>query len=255
MMQLETAVQIAGHSLVALQGSAQNSSFFSNAGFWWYQTQTNLNAMLTNTETMPFEVIAAARALGVKKPLLIHQFLSPEADETDCNRRFAAAGYVLTNRHHLMICALTPQPELPVPWKIFRAENQKQIRQISRAAKEILLNPTQLPPLPIGVRLYAAQTSNQIIGWARVAQLQPQTTWLDDLFTVVAWRKRGVMASILQRTTQEALAFGAQDMLLFSGEHNFEYHLGHGYSTVAIKLRFAAPPTWFERIKNKLRAS
>jgi hypothetical protein len=46
MLQLETAVQIAGHSLVALQSSAQSSSFFSNAGIWWYQTQDHLNCMV-----------------------------------------------------------------------------------------------------------------------------------------------------------------------------------------------------------------
>ncbi len=255
MMQLETAVQIAGHSLVVLQNTTRDSSFQEKAGIWWYQTQTNLNAMLTNTDSMPLEVSAAARAWGLKKQLVIHQFLTPDSDQIGLIARFAAAGFVLTNRHYLMNQDLKLQLELPVPWRVFCAENQKQIKQISSAAKEILLNLAQLPPSPLGVRLYAAQDSSQIVAWARVAQLQPDTAWLDDLFTRVAWRKRGVMASILQRIDQDAITFGAHQMLLFSGQHNLEYHLGHGYEKVAIKLRFAAPPTWFERIKNKFKAS
>ena len=253
MMQLEKAVQIAGHSLVALQNTTRAASFTQQTGIWWYQTQSNLNAMLTNTDLTPLEVSVAARAWGLKKPLLIHQFLSPDSDEPELQRRFAASGFSLTNKHHLMSREITPQLDSPQNWQVFRAETNAEVMQVSRTAKETLLNSVQLPPLALGVRLYAAQNSSQIIAWARVAQLQPQTVWLDDLFTQTAWRKRGVMASILQRIDQDALLFGAQQMLLFSAQHNLEYHLGHGYSTVAVKLRFAAAANWFDRIKNKFK--
>ncbi len=252
-MQLEKAVLIAGHSLVALQNTSRVASFEQQAGIWWYQTQANLNAMLTNTDFTPLEVSAAARALGLKKSLLIHQFLSPDADQFELISRFAKSGFNLSNRHYLMSRAITAQPELPQQtWQVFRAETSADETRISKAAKETLLSSAQLPPSTLGVRLYAAQDSSQIIAWARIAQLQTHTAWLDDLFTKAAWRKRGVMASILQRIDQDALLFGARNMLLFSAQHNLEYHLGHGYSIVAVKLRFAVP-NWFDRIKSKFK--
>lgn len=252
-MQLEKAVQIVGDSLVVLQRITRVASFEKKAGIWWYETQANLNAMLTNTDFTPLEVSSKARDLGVKKPLLIHQFLRVDTEKTELVAHFTNQGFDLTNQHYLMARETTKPLVLPQTWSVFRAETKTDATRISSVAQEILLTQKELPAQALGVRLYAAENTGEIIAWARIVQLQNGTAWLDNMFTQLTWRKRGVMASILLRINKDAFLFDVQKTLLFSAQSNYKYHLGQGAGVIAIKLRFAKPSSWFERIQKRFK--
>jgi GNAT superfamily N-acetyltransferase len=253
-MELETLVQIVGRSLVQLQSMTQPASFEELGSLWWFRNATSQNVLLSDQEVMPSQIIVAARDVGIAGRIVIHQFLLPETDDVDLIQCYERQGFQLQSRQYLMQHTLKSSPNQASSWRTWRVENIQQAKQVSSAAKQKLLTEQHLPPAPLGVRLYAAQASEQVIAWGRITQVQPEVAWVSDLFTRPGFRKRGVMTALMHEYHRDALAFEAQHMLLLSSVSNFDFHFNNHYKTVAVKLRFVPQPGVLERFKDHAKA-
>jgi GNAT superfamily N-acetyltransferase len=236
-MEIVSAVQVVGTSLVALQSIKQAVRFEKIDSICWFHTPKHADALLT-TDLTPLQVIEAAKAANITGKIVIHPFLLPGLETTDLVQRYAQQGFVLDTVQHLMRLELTPETDLLSDWRVYPAETMQQVQQISSSAKQVLLNQKNLPPQPLGVRLYAVQDSSQVIAWGRVSQVQAHSAWLSDLFTKPKFRQRGVMTALMRHAQAEALAFGAQEMLLFSEAKNHDFYVRLGFEVIAVKLRF-----------------
>ncbi len=252
-MELENLVQIIGQSHLAFQSMTQPVDFQKIDSIWWFCSPTRSNALLTNPDLTALEVLSAARAAQIKGEIVIQQFLLPGIDFADLVQRHARQGFELTSTQHLMKFELTPKPDLLSDWRVYRAETMQQVQEISSSAKQVLLTEKHLPPAAFGVRLYAIQTLGQVIAWGRVTQVQAQSVWVSDLFTKPKFRKRGVMTALMRHAQTEALAFGAQEMLLFTEDKNHDFYVRHGFEVIAVKLRFAPRVGILERLLGRVK--
>ncbi len=253
-MELESLVQIVGHSLVQLQSMTQTASFEEHGSLWWFRNPTSQNVLLTNQALTPTQIISAARDASIVGRVVIHQFLLPDTDEVDLIRQYANQGYQLQSRQHLMQHTLEPSSNSSSSWTLWRAENMQQARRVSSAAKQSLLTEQHLPP-DQRVRLYVAEHLNQVIAWGRITQVQPEIAWVSDLFTKPEFRKRGVMTALMHEYHRDALAFGVRQMLLFSSGSNYDFHFKNHYKTVAVKLRFVPQSGLLERMLSASKAT
>jgi GNAT superfamily N-acetyltransferase len=133
----------------------------------------------------------------------------------------------------------------------WRAESLEQANRISSAAREVLLSALDLPPRRLGVRLYGAEAEGRLIAWARIAQVREDVAWVDDLFTLPKYRKRGVMTHLMNFAYTDASSFGVRNTVLVCSSENLGFHLKNGYQVVAHKLRFAPRKNWLERLKKR----
>ena len=252
-MNLHTAIEIAGTGRAALRSVTQPAECVRLGDVWLVRDTSTKSWRETSVLTVdlePEKVVEVVRSLGGKN---VHHFCEPDANESLIAKQYAALGFTLSSRYFLMTRASRPSIDVSSSLNFWRAETLETATRISSAAGEVLLSARDLPPRRLGVRLYGAEVEGRVIAWARIAQVREDTAWVDDLFTLPAFRKRGVMRQLLNFAYQDSSNFGVHEMVLVCSSENLGFHLKNGYEVVAHKLQFAAKLGLLERARNRVR--
>ena len=109
--------------------------------------------------------------------------------------------------------------KLPVPargqsvvtYKILTSEQVAQVNPKLAADGEMIYLQTVADPY---IHNYAAEVDRQVAGWAQLVTVQPQVAYLHQLYTLVAYRRRGVAAALLDLVHAEAWKMGCQHVVL-----------------------------------------
>ena len=254
-MNLHTAIEIAGTCRAALRSVTQPAECVWLGDVWLVRdtgTKPWRETSVLTLDLEPEKIIAVVKSLEGQR-VNVHHFIAPDTTQTLLEQQYAALGFNFTNRYFLMTRASKPFTDLPSSWHFWRAETLEQANRISNAAGEVLLSNTDLPPRRLGVSLYGAEAEGQVVAWARIAQVGKDAAWVDDLFTLPAFRKRGVMRQLLNFAYQDSSMFGVCETVLVCSSENLGFHFKNGYEVVAQKLQFAAKPGLLERVRNRVK--
>jgi GNAT superfamily N-acetyltransferase len=252
-MNAHTAIEIAGAGLAALRSVTQPAEFVRCGDVWLLRdtgAKSKRDDSVLTLDLEPAQVIQAVQNLELQD-FGIHHFCTPNADQNVLIRQYAALGFNLTSTYFLMARALITASDLSSSLSLWRAETLDQAQQISSAANEILLSTRDLPPRQLGVRLYGAEAEGRLIAWARIAQVNETAAWVDDLFTLPNYRKRGVMTHLMNFAYNDSSNFGVRETVLLCSSENQGFHLKNSYEVVAQKLRFEPRISWLERLKKR----
>jgi GNAT superfamily N-acetyltransferase len=256
-MNAYTAIEIAGAGLAALRSVTQPADFVRRGDVWLLRdtaAKPKRDDSVLTLDLEPEQVIQTVQSLELRH-FGIHHFCMPNADQNLLIRQYAALGFTLTSTYFLMARAFITASDLTSSLTCWRVETLIQAEQISKAAREILLSTRDLPPRQLGVRLYGAEAEGQLIAWARIAQVRETAAWVDNLFTLPEYRKRGVMTHLMNFAYNDSSSFGVQETVLLCSSENHGFHLRNGYAVVAHKLRFAPRTNWLERLKRHVTRS
>ena len=252
-MNLHTAIEIAGAGRAALRCVTQPAECVRLDAVWVVRdtgTKPWRETSILTVDLEPARVIEIFRSLEGEN---VHHFCESDVNETLIVKKYAALGFTLSSRYFLMTRASRPSIDVSSSLNFWRAETLETATRISSAAGEVLLSARDLPPRRLGVRLYGAEAEGRVIAWARIAQVREDTAWVDDLFTLPAFRKRGVMRQLLNFAYQDSSHFGVRETVLVCSSENLGFHLKNGYEVVAHKLQFAAKLGLLERVRNRVR--
>ena len=252
-MNLHTAIEIAGAGRAALRCVTQPAQCAQLGDVWVVRdtgTKPWRESSVLTVDLEPARVVEIVRSLEGQN---VHHFCATDANETLIAKQYAALGFNFTNRYFLMTRESRPSIHLSSSLNFWRAETLETANRISSAAGEVLLTVRDLPPRRLGVRLYGAEADGRLIAWARIAQVHKDAAWVDDLFTLPAFRKRGVMRQLLNFVYQDSSNFGVRETVLVCSSENLGFHLKNGYEVVAQKLQFVPKQGFLERVRNRVR--
>ncbi len=108
--------------------------------------------------------------------------------------------------------------------------------ELEYANEGLALGNERIPPLTFGdphiVNFYA-QLEHRAVGWAQLVTAYPQIGYLNQLYTVPVYRRRGIATRLLRRAHQEADQLGLHYMVLLASEIGMNLYRRAGYRPLA----------------------
>lgn len=206
----DTTTQDLGAVQVAYYGDAEVASF-----------QMEFFAV----EAEPSAVLEAIRAYPIQ-PDETYVLNVAHADETP-DTTYANLGYQYQRTYPLY--GIESPPALDVP-KIA-------VFEVKRPAQAMYVNETHLQhePMPVhivghpAIRQFFAKIEGQAVGWIQVIQAVPNIAYINNLYTLPDFRRRGVAGALLNRVHQVGVENGVTRILLIPSEMAKHFYATHGY--------------------------
>ena len=123
---------------------------------------------------------------------------------------------------------------LPVPARdqlvaTYKIQNSEQVARVNprlAADGETIYPQTVADPC---IHNYAAEVNGQVAGWAQLVTVQPLVAYLHQLYTLVAYRRRGVAAALLDQVHTEAWKMGCQHVVLIPSTMAMALYANYAY--------------------------
>ena len=124
--------------------------------------------------------------------------------------------------------------ELPAPTRdhhvtTYKIHNRQQVAQVNprlAADGEMIYPQTVDDPY---IQNYVAEVDGQVAGWVQLVTVQPQVAYLNQLYTLVAYRRRGVAAALLDLVHAEAWEMGCQHVVLIPSTVAMALYANYAY--------------------------
>jgi GNAT superfamily N-acetyltransferase len=189
------------------------------------------NSELFSLESDPGEVLkmAAKLPLPAGEHFVLNIFHAEEETQV-VEKRFETAGfrYAFTNVvRGLKLPAPLPNREIPVN----RIVEPEQIAFVNLSHQYFQPIPEAVLDNP-HVRAFYAILDGQAAGWGLLVTTAPEAAYISDMFTLPAFRGRGVAEALLAAMHETAAAEGKKFSLLVPSVMAWNYYQRFGYETL-----------------------
>ncbi|MBI5931263.1 MAG: GNAT family N-acetyltransferase [Chloroflexi bacterium] len=109
--------------------------------------------------------------------------------------------------------------------------------EVKRPAQAMYVNETHMQhePMPVhivgepNIRQFFAKIDGQAVGWIQLIQTVPNIAYINNLYTLPDFRRRGVAGALLNRVHQVCTEDGITQILLVPSEMAQHFYTTHGY--------------------------
>ena len=173
----------------------------------------------------PSAVLEAIRAYPIQ-PGETYVLNVAQTDDTP-DARYADLGFQYQHTYPLYGIEFPATLDVP-PIAVF---------EVKRPAQAMYVNETHLQyePMPVHIvgeptiRQFFAKIDGQAVGWIQLIQTVPNTAYINNLYTLPDFRRRGVAGALLNRVHQACAADGVNHILLIPSDMAQHFYATHGY--------------------------
>jgi GNAT superfamily N-acetyltransferase len=161
-------------------------------------------------------------------------------DEPDGPIRAAykAAGYRLGSTQSFMVHRLAKIPNVPQPLPVERVQTEEMADRLAKAAGRRQILPAHLVP-NAPERQYVALDNAAPVGWAASIAVGDSTddsagkaTWVQSMYVLPAYRRRGIGKSILAKMLRDDRAHGSAASYLLASHAGALLYPNVGYEAI-----------------------
>lgn len=185
-------------------------------------------------------VVVAARVNSYpKKPAerFILDVFHAEPAQPELKTQYLALGYDFVETNMLL--------GLPLPVKTSRGWTHvhkiNSLEEVEFANRGLSLDGEHIPPQVFGdphiVNFYA-QLEHRAVGWTQLVTVCEGIGFLNKLYTLPVYRRRGIGTRLLRRAHQEANHLGLRHMILLASEMGMSLYRRAGYRPLAYLSMF-----------------
>lgn len=179
-------------------------------------------------EADPSAVVEAIRNYPMRPgdTYVLNTAHAEEIPDTVTNQ-YPSLGYEYSNNY------LLAGIELPAPLKV----PEIPVHEVTRTAQAMFVNETHLQyePMPAHlvsephIRQFYAELDGQAVGWIQLINTVPEIVYINNLYTLPAYRRRGVAGALLNRVHLECAALGIKWIILIPSVMALSFYGRHGY--------------------------
>jgi GNAT superfamily N-acetyltransferase len=181
---------------------------------------------------------------GARGRFAICAIVSAGADARPVRDEFKSLGYQLITTEPLMVhrLARVPRPAAPAGVTILPVTTAELADRLATEARRRQILPEHLTAGAASpLRQYAAveDRSGTPIAWARsVAVAEKRATWVSNVHTQPAYRRRGIARSLLARMLRDDRRSGARASVLLASHVGARLYEAVGYQQIGTLLLF-----------------
>ena len=155
-----------------------------------------------------------------------------QPNNTDLKQQYDALGYEFVQS--AMILGLPLPIKTPRGWThVHKIESPEQIEFVNQGLAD---GNEHIPPEVHGdadIINFYAELEHRAVGWAQLVTAYEGVGYINQLYTLPVFRKRGIGARLLRRIHQEANHLGLRHMVLLASEMGMSLHRHAGYEPLA----------------------
>jgi GNAT superfamily N-acetyltransferase len=154
-------------------------------------------------------------------------------DEPDGPLRAAykALGYRLHTTEPFMVHRLGRIPRFACPVELLRVTTPAMAERLAAAAGARQVLPEHVGRDDAPVRQYAAADGEQIVGWAK-SIVVGDATWVQSMFVLPAYRRRGIARALLSRLLRDDRDHGSRASYLLASHTGALLYPAVGYERI-----------------------
>lgn len=191
------------------------------------------------------EVVRALRDYAPRGRYALEPFVTPEDDAEQLKAAFKAAGYRLSNTEPLFVAPLQNREPATASWTIRRVQSVEEARIISKqlyGKSYRKVRPEDVVSATPAIRMYWVDVDGQAVAVARSLMPQPAATWMQDVVTVPAFRRRGIATALLGHILADDMIHGSQHSVLLASQSGSRLYPLLGYQQRAVLQIYNSVP-------------
>jgi GNAT superfamily N-acetyltransferase len=151
---------------------------------------------------------------------------------------YTSLGYVLSEREFLMVRAAAPVPAMDEKARVCQVTGMREVEAINAAYQGRVIYPVQLNDPQI--RFYYAPGESGPLAWGGALFTSPGLVYVASMYTLPAYRFRGLGSAVLATLLEDAAADGATRSVLVSSPAGRRLYQRFGFLILADVLAFVS---------------